>query len=59
MNEDSLFDLPEVPPDFKEAERPAPTWEQQMAHAQMLRSWRKTQGLDDGHPPRHPVRFVM
>lgn len=56
---DWLFDLPEVPPDFQETPRPAPTWEQQMAHTQLLRSWRKIQGLDDGHPPRCAVRFVM
>lgn len=53
-----LFELPEVPPEYCEPEEARPSWRQQMAHAQMLLSWRKTQGIQYDHPPRNPVRFV-
>lgn len=57
--EDRLFELPEVPSDFCEPETQAPSWGQQMTHAQMLLAWRKAQGLAEQHPPRNPEPFVM
>ena len=54
-----LPDLPEVPTDFCAPAEPNPSWDQQMAHAQMLLAWRKAQGLRYEHPPRNPVRFVL
>ncbi|MBI4028184.1 MAG: hypothetical protein HY360_24580 [Verrucomicrobia bacterium] len=54
-----LFELPEVPDDDRETPGPAPSWRQQIAHAQMLITWRKAQRLPPDHPPRNPERFHL
>ena len=59
MTNDLLFDLPNVPADFRDEAAPAPSFREQLAHAQMLLSWRKIQGLKSWHPPRNEERFVM
>jgi hypothetical protein len=40
-------------------EEAPPTFEQQLAHAAMLRRWRREQGLPDDHPPANPKRFTL
>jgi hypothetical protein len=56
-----FFDLPEVT-DADEAflkSHPAPTFEQQIAHARWLLAWRRSRGIPDDHPPRQHERFEM
>lgn len=36
-----------------------PTFEQQLAHAVMLRRWRREQGLPDACPPANSCRFRL
>lgn len=55
---DDLFDLPEVPAEYCEPSLPPPSWQEQMAHAQMLLAWRKAQGMSLEDPPRNLARFV-
>jgi hypothetical protein len=38
-------------------DRPAPSFDEQIAHARMLLSWKK--GQPDDHPPRQCARFEM
>ena len=54
-----LFDLnlPEVGPGEGPIGHPEPTFEEQMAHAQMLLAWRNGRPAD--HPPRQTERFEM
>lgn len=64
ITSNDLFDLPEVPADYREPEGPVPSWEQQMAHAQMLIEWRKhlvtkTDNPESGEPHRNPEPFEM
>ncbi len=59
MPDDHLFELPSLPPELADARTPPPTFEEQLAHAQLLLSWRETQGLESPHPPRNAERFVM
>ena len=55
---DSLLDLPEFSEEScRLMEGPPPTFEQQLAHAAMLRRWRREQGLPDDHPPSNADRF--
>jgi hypothetical protein len=59
MTDHLFFDLPAVPSDFRDEAGPSPTFHQQLAHTQMLLSWRKIQGLKSWHPPRNEERFVI
>ena len=54
-----LFELPEAPDDHRETPGPAPSWRQQISHAQMLLAWRKAQRLAQDDPPRNPERFHL
>jgi hypothetical protein len=38
---------------------PAPTFEQQIAHARWLLAWRRSRGIPDDHPPRQRERFEI
>jgi hypothetical protein len=56
-----VFDLPEITA-ADEAflkSHPAPTFEQQIAHARWLLAWRRSRGLPDDHPPRQHEQFEM
>ena len=59
MTDDPLFDLPDFPPDLRAVSVAAPTFREQMTHAQMLLSWQRKQGLNPTHPPRNEQRFIM
>lgn len=59
MDDDLLFDLPILPPELAQGAESAPTFREQIAHSQMLLSWRRTQGLEAPHPPRNEERFVL
>jgi hypothetical protein len=56
-----FFDLPAITA-ADEAflkSHPAPTFEQQIAHARWLLAWRRSRGIPDAHPPRQHERFEM
>jgi hypothetical protein len=59
MTNDPLFDLPSLPDDFAQETELAPSFREQMAHAQLLLSWRRTQGLETPHPPRNEEKFLL
>ena len=53
------LELPKVSDDSCEIRRPAPTWRQQISHAQMLIAWRKAQRLPLEHSPRNSENFYL
>jgi hypothetical protein len=56
-----FFELPEITA-ADEAflkSHPAPTFEQQIAHARWLLAWRRSRGIPDDHPPRQCERFEI
>lgn len=65
LTSEDLFDLPEIPADYLEPQQSAPTWEQQLAHAQILIRWRREESKHTVFPAenvnthRNPEPFEM
>ena len=60
LDDNLVLDLPVMSDEAcRLMEHEAPSFEQQMAHAAMLRRWRMMQSLPIPHPPRNPDRFTL